>query len=273
MVTLNIKQIQAIVNEMLKETVDILNRNGIVFYMGYGSVLGTIRHNGSIPWDSDVDILVPISMLDKARACLQNELSDRFMVHDTKNDKRYFFVFPRVALSKESSCSIHLDIFPLIGLPEDRRRQVKLCNRLEKKCKLLVTYKQFRRLIVHKTFLRMSIGKCIELFCSPFSCRQLIKQYHRMLKDYSYDDADFVTSGGACYGIKNILPKDIYGTPVWKDYCDFKVPVPEKWDEYLKNYYKDYMKYPSEEERNRGLAFTFDISDEEYEMIKDVLGE
>ena len=54
-------------------------------------------------------------------------------------------------------------------------------------------------------------------------------------------------------------------------YCDFEAPLPEKWDFYLKRYYKDYMKLPPEEERSFWLNFMLDIDETDYAMVKDVL--
>ena len=270
MAVINIKQMQAIETEMLKEITEILSRNEVVFYMGFGTVLGAVRHKGPIPWDGDADILVPYTMLEKARKCLEAELSDKFMVHSLNNDNKYNLVFPRVALSKQSSFDLHIDIFPLLGLPDEREKQVEICERLVKICTNL-RYKQFRRFILHMSFIKNIIGKLIEVFHTPYTCRQLVNKHYKLLKDYSYDTSTYVTSGGACYGIKNILPKSIYGTPVWVDYCDFKVPIPEKWDEYLRNYYNDYMSFPPEEIRNKGLNTVCNIGDEDYEKIKEVI--
>ena len=88
MAKINITQIQKIENEMLRETIKILGRNGITFYMCCGSVLGTVRHGGPIPWDTDMDILIPFNMLEKARNCLESELSDRFCLDDLKNNSK-----------------------------------------------------------------------------------------------------------------------------------------------------------------------------------------
>ncbi len=271
MVRINIVQAQKIETEMLKETVEILDRNEIVFYMAYGSALGTVRHNGPIPWDADTDILVPMNLLDKAKKCLERELTDKFRIHELANDKSYKLVFPRVALPNSSSDYIHVDIFPLIGLPDENEKQVDIVKELDKRLDVFMRYKHMRQNIVHPTPIKLFIGRCIELFCPPVSKKILLKQFYKILNKYPYESATYVSSAGACYGIKNIMKKDMYGTPEYMEYCGFKVPVPEKWDDYLKNYYKDYMKCPPEAERNKGFALTFDIADSDYEKIKEVI--
>ena len=268
---INIKQAQKIETEMLRETVDILNRNGITFYMAYGSALGTIRHHGPIPWDADTDILVPINMLDKAKTCLACELSDKFRIHELANDKSYKLVFPRVALPNSSSDQIHVDIFPLIGLPENNAKQIKIVKKLDKILNIFMRLKHFRQGIVHPTSLKLFVGRCVELFYPPVSKKILLKQFYKLSEKYFYENAKHVSSAGACYGTKNIMIKDIYGDPVYTDYCGFKVPIPEKWDEYLKNYYKDYMKFPSISEQEKGLAMTFEINADDYKKVKGII--
>ena len=43
---------------MYKDIKKILDKHGITFYIQYGTAIGALRHNGLIPWDDDIDILV-----------------------------------------------------------------------------------------------------------------------------------------------------------------------------------------------------------------------
>ena len=54
-------------------------------------------------------------------------------------------------------------------------------------------------------------------------------------------------------------------------YCEFNAPLPEKWDYYLKRYYKDYMKLPPETEREFWLNFTMDIDDRDYLAVEEFI--
>ena len=51
-----LKQIQAIQQELIQEVARICRKCGIHFNMVGGTMLGAIRHKGHIPWDDDADI-------------------------------------------------------------------------------------------------------------------------------------------------------------------------------------------------------------------------
>lgn len=44
--------------EILKDLVYVLDKNNINYYLAYGTLLGAVRHQGSIPWDNDIDIFM-----------------------------------------------------------------------------------------------------------------------------------------------------------------------------------------------------------------------
>ncbi|MBO5007456.1 MAG: LicD family protein [Clostridia bacterium] len=268
---IDIKKIQQIESAMLKETVSILNNNNITFYMFGGSVLGTVRHKGAIPWDTDMDIIIPLPQLNKAKKLLRENLSDRFILTDLDDDPKYKNLFPRVALAHTSPDTLHIDIFPLIGLPNGYEAQRKLCKYLLKKQKTFVIYKNMRFNIANPNSVKLFIGKMIEIFCSPFSRKQLRKQYYKILNRYPYETAEYVMNACGHNGEKNIVKKDVFGNAVLFDYEDIKVPIPEQWDWYLKHYYSDYMSFPPEEEIKPWLSFTLDIDDSDYETVKELL--
>ena len=51
--------------KMLLDTIDILNDNGIKYWLEAGTLLGVIRDGDLIPWDYDADIGIPEDMSDK----------------------------------------------------------------------------------------------------------------------------------------------------------------------------------------------------------------
>ena len=67
--------IQEIDTEMLKYVTDICSRNGIKYYLLYGTLLGAVRHHGPIPWDDDVDIGMTRENYNKFLKVLDDEIS------------------------------------------------------------------------------------------------------------------------------------------------------------------------------------------------------
>ncbi|MBQ3787039.1 MAG: LicD family protein, partial [Lachnospiraceae bacterium] len=51
-----IKQAWACILDVLKEIDDICRRHDIRYFADWGTLLGTVRHGGFIPWDDDLDI-------------------------------------------------------------------------------------------------------------------------------------------------------------------------------------------------------------------------
>src|SRR5690554_3534688 len=120
---LTLKELQGLETEMLKEVAEICEKHHIDYFLAYGSLLGAIRHNGPIPWDTDVDIVIPFAQLALFLKVVREELSDKFYVdfHDT--NKNYLRFFPRIGMSGYESRQLHLDVFLITGAPKHKEEQ------------------------------------------------------------------------------------------------------------------------------------------------------
>ena len=120
-------------HEELLSIMDEVDRICQVYHLHYfltgGSCLGAIRHKGFIPWDDDLDIVMPRNDFDMLISLINGQsvgcsvLDDRFYLRWITTEKKYNQDFAKICLKgtvfqeKEGPASqyagIFLDIFPL----------------------------------------------------------------------------------------------------------------------------------------------------------------
>lgn len=93
----------------------ICRRNNIDYMISYGTLLGSARHSGWVPWDDDVDLLMFDGEIEKLKRILDNnsdiELKKIIIRGDHpifKPSKYYWVKF------KGSTVPTYLDIFPIM---------------------------------------------------------------------------------------------------------------------------------------------------------------
>ncbi len=93
--------------ELLKFTTDLFHKNNIEYIILFGTLLGSIRHNGIIPWDTDIDI----GVYDESFKSIM-DLKDKF------NDKSYNIVDEGnvIGIYYSKVNLLHIDIYKLINV-------------------------------------------------------------------------------------------------------------------------------------------------------------
>lgn len=57
--TVTIKEARGVMLDMLNSLADLCERNGLRYYLDGGTLIGAVRHKGFIPWDEDIDVMMP----------------------------------------------------------------------------------------------------------------------------------------------------------------------------------------------------------------------
>ncbi|MUG31587.1 LicD family protein [Psychrobacter sanguinis] len=114
-----------IIKENLLQTMSYFHSFCTTYNLEYsligGSLLGAVRHQGFIPWDDDIDIVMPRSDYDRLKQ-LQSQISAPYELLDSSKDPNYIYPFIKMTNSKlivqESfykpfTSGVWIDIFPL----------------------------------------------------------------------------------------------------------------------------------------------------------------
>lgn len=114
--------------EILRDVVNILNVEGIDYFIMYGTLLGHIRHSQTfIPWDTDVDIVILKNNENRVERVLKAQLSVVYDIVKLEN-------ILKVNFSKINS--LHMDIYFMEEQGEtlfDRFNDFWIKNRIQKK--------------------------------------------------------------------------------------------------------------------------------------------
>ncbi len=252
---LTIKEIQHYETEILKEVATICKKHNLTYYLAYGSVLGAVRHQGPIPWDSDIDIAVPVHQMTKFIAIMRKELSEEYYLDYFDTNVYYPFLFPRIGLKGYSTNILHIDVFKLVGIPSNSTEQIKF------KKKVLPYNTLFKYKNIHQKYgAQFSLkGKIfyslIKLFLSPISNKYIVNRFNQLANKYTYKTSDFIMNINGEYGDREFIPKNFYGTGTVSKYANIEVTIPEKHHEYLSHFYIDYMKLPPKEEQKVSSSY------------------
>ena len=130
------QELQQFSLEILKDVAAFCEKNGIRYSLAYGTLLGAIRHKGFIPWDDDIDIVMPREDYIRFRETYR---SDSFKFIDSSVIKDCYIAFGRVCdcrktltrsyipwHGKSVSTGVWIDIFPLDRVPDDKSEFLKI---------------------------------------------------------------------------------------------------------------------------------------------------
>ncbi len=234
----DINDLQVKVRALLRAVDKICSEYNLTYTLGYGSVLGAVRHKGFIPWDSDIDILIPYPEMKAFREAMEEGLPDNMELLQWDKTSNYHPCFDRVIYKGINHAEIHIDVFPLCGLPDNSEEKVKFIRKCQRTYKFFhCKYQDVRYSHKNKVVLICLIKALLQLY--PDSL--IRKKYKEFQMKYDYNNAKEVYSISSCYDVRDFTVKeDIFDT-IRVPFDDMEVPIPRNYDRYLTHLYGDYM--------------------------------
>ncbi len=254
---IDIKELRSIQLEILQTVHDFCIKNNIHYSLSGGTLLGAVRHKGYIPWDDDIDIMMPRPDYECFHKLFNAQNNETYKFIFSNNEKQYFQPFGKIVNMKTflkenydrpvNMLCVYIDVFPVDGLPNNKNKRQKYWKKIAK-------LKNINTLFYERTNKKeKGVKKIIRLVL--FYLLRLIpansfsKVVNNCAKKNTFSDSECVACSVFGYGQKEEVPKSIYDNYVLLDFEGKKFYAMQGYDIYLHNLYGDYMQLPPVEKR------------------------
>ena len=237
---------------------EFCRKNGLTYFMLGGCVIGAVRHNGFIPWDDDIDLIMPRKHYEKMLSLWKEQ----------EDEKRFVMLYPdgktithnpfatlvdtTVTLVKDNQKDLDIprgvvtDIFPLDGCPDGKiKRYLQYYHAM--------VYSLFSTEVIpsnHGGLITFVCKALLAMFRKKETRVKIYQKAERKMSQYDFDTHLYCTE--LCAGphyMQNKYPQNAFAKPVYHEFEGLSVPLPQGWDEYLTMAFGDYMALPPEEKQ------------------------
>lgn len=247
---LSIEKIRSIELSIMDYIDTICKEHSIQYFLFYGSLLGAVRHKGFIPWDDDIDIVMPRPDYDKFVGLYKS--NDSFELKKP-GDKGYTYEFAKVFdkntvveedVTGESDYGIWVDIFPLDGLNKsDKLQNLRLFLLQRSRVASIYSIPPTSSLLI-KPFVYIYWRICKWIGSSYF-----INKIDKLSRKYLFGDTEYVGFAPSIHSKNKYLDINWFNDSINLPFENREYVAPKEWDACLSSLYGDYMTLPPEDKR------------------------
>ena len=257
-----VKQAWAAELEVLMEIDRVCKKHNIQYFADWGTLLGTVRHGGFIPWDDDLDIVMKRADYEKFMTVARYDLDEGFDVQTFRNQKDFWLFMGKVVgknrfcFEKEHLRRFHnfpyiacVDIFVLdyVYADEEKEEQRRvLCKYMLGVADAIVegrlSLEEQKRCF--EIIEEMGGGKVRPISDPVEMGRYIYGEVEKIFAKVPEEEAEDLTQLFP-WGLKGNglhIPKEVYSEPIYLPFECIQIPVPRLYDKMLRMRYGDYMK-------------------------------
>lgn len=259
---LTIQETQKISLEILNTVATICEEQHFRYALIYGTLIGAVRHHGYIPWDDDVDIMMPRNDYDRFLAYMKLNIQKypNLRVFNRQECREYPYMITRISDDRYTivmeneepfGMGVFIDIYPYDGLGNTKKEALKFGLKGDRLSSLCYQATRKRFAIETTTALWRKILKFpVYLFARLCGKDRFQDKLEKLAGVKDYDSSKYV----GCviwlsWGEKDIFPRKWFDETIMMPFEQYEFRVPKEYDKVLRHEYGDYMQLPPENER------------------------
>lgn len=266
LITRQMKGLWAVQLDILSKVLSLCKRHNLTVWMAGGSLLGVARHAGYIPWDDDIDLMMPRGDYERFCRIASRELPDDLYLQTQYSDPAFHLSMAKVRKNGTAAIDrnegmfgnayhmgIFVDIFPLDVFPtkEASKRLIFRINSILRRIRLYAN-------MPHHRFARQFPGIKRAVFrtlCIPFRIQflnSLLTTSQKLLySSYSRHSDWPIVMCPEWWGIftggtdtkRWSYTQDLLQETIYLPFEHMQVPVPKAYEEILNITYGDWKSF------------------------------
>ncbi len=231
---------------LFEKFIEVCDRLQLPYFMVCGTALGTVKYQGFIPWDDDIDVGMPREAYEEFIRKAPVYLEAPYFLQNYRSDPNFPAIYSKLRNSDttyiEKSVAkldinhgVYIDIFPLDGYPQNPSEQRKL----ERKKRMYSLQAQTAFDLPRSIKARVLTG-FLKLLGYHRRTAKIMQKYSDLVAGYTIERSSLICNHGNWQGKLEYAPKEQYGEGAYAEFEGLRVRIPERYDEYLTQKYGDW---------------------------------
>ncbi len=273
-----LKKVQSLELEILKDFIEVCEKNNLKYFGIGGTAIGVIRHQGFIPWDDDIDVALPRDDYEKLVSIMKRDYGDKYIVLNAEENPKFPLTTTHLILKgtkfrtyamRNVDCEfgIFLDVFAYDKVsdnPKERKKQLWMSWFFSKLLILrcipfpVLGFNGFLKKIIH------FICLCVWLFLNIFHISKpwLYNQYIKYATKYNdLPETELINYMGDTNPYYSIYKTSDVFPLAKREFEGLQMCFPNNMHDNLTNMFGDYMQLPPEDKRKNHFPYELDFGE------------